>query len=542
LEKLPKGSEAYDHAYKEAMERIEGQKPGFQELAKQVLSWITFARRPLTTLELRHAFAVEIGESEFDEENLPEIEDMISVCAGLVTVDEESDIIRLVHYTTQDYFERTQRVWFPDVQRDIVTTCATYLSFDAFETGFCSTNEEFEARLRLNPLYDYAAQNWGYHARIVSTEVERSVLALLESEANVSASNQAMMASEKYRYGDYSQEVPKNVTGVHLAAYFGLEEITSTLLKKGYQSDCKDTNGRTPLSWAAESGHEAVVRLLLATDGVDSDSKDLFGQTPLSRAAGNGHEAVVKLLLAQDGVDPDSKDDKYGRTPLSRAAEYGYEAVVKLLLATDPVDPDSKDNGGWTPLFWAAEKGHEAVVKLLLAMNGIDPDSKDNDGGTPLAWAAGNGHEVVVKLLVETGAVVNAHDREYRNMLQAAAYNGKHILMQLLTGNEIDPDVQSDMFQDALQLGCIKGHMTVVEQLISLGANPNKIDEHGWTPLLCASWFGEAQIQDYLLSNGGDRDLLSHASTVPPNSWSRIDRSTRLHLDENSRCVQYSGN
>jgi hypothetical protein len=83
LGKLPKGSEAYDHAYKEAMERIEGQVANSQELARQVLAWITCARRPLTTLELRHAFAVEIGESELDEENLPEIEDMVSVCAGL---------------------------------------------------------------------------------------------------------------------------------------------------------------------------------------------------------------------------------------------------------------------------------------------------------------------------------------------------------------------------------------------------------------------------------------------------------------------------
>lgn len=107
LERLSTGSEAYDHAYKEAIERIEGQITDSRELAKQVLSWITCAKKNLTTIELRHAVAVEIGKLELDEENLLDIKDMISVCAGLVTIDKESSTVRLVHYTTQEYFERT---------------------------------------------------------------------------------------------------------------------------------------------------------------------------------------------------------------------------------------------------------------------------------------------------------------------------------------------------------------------------------------------------------------------------------------------------
>jgi ankyrin repeat protein len=87
------------------------------------------------------------------------------------------------------------------------------------------------------------------------------------------------------------------------------------LLKKGRDIDLEDVNGRTPLSLAAEKGHEAVVKLLLANDDVDPDSKDIYGRTPLSWAARSGHEAVVRLLLAKGGVDLNTKDTEYGPDP-----------------------------------------------------------------------------------------------------------------------------------------------------------------------------------------------------------------------------------
>lgn len=151
LAKLSSGSEAYDHAYQSAMERIEEQVADQKELAKQILSWIICAKRPITTSELQQALVVEIGESQLDGENLPQIEDMVSACAGLVTINEESDVIRLVHYTTQEYFERTQKQWFPNTKSDITDTCVTYLSFSTFDSGYCHDLEAtpLQSSLRL---------------------------------------------------------------------------------------------------------------------------------------------------------------------------------------------------------------------------------------------------------------------------------------------------------------------------------------------------------------------------------------------------------
>jgi ankyrin repeat protein len=67
--------------------------------------------------------------------------------------------------------------------------------------------------------------------------------------------------------------------------------------------------------YAAHYGHEAVAKLLLASEKVDPDAKDLMEWTPLIWATKFGHTAIVRLLLDTGKVYADSKDD-YGRTPL----------------------------------------------------------------------------------------------------------------------------------------------------------------------------------------------------------------------------------
>ncbi|RYP02653.1 hypothetical protein DL764_005698 [Monosporascus ibericus] len=129
----------------------------------------------------------------------------------------------------------------------------------------------------------------------------------------------------------------------------GNEAVVQHLLEKGADLKSKDKDSQMPLSWAAQNGHEAVVKQLLDTSKVDIDSKDNDSRTPLSMAANNGHEAIVKLLLATGNVDVDSKDI-YGRTPLSMAVENGHEAVVEPLLATGKVDVNLKDDYGRAPL------------------------------------------------------------------------------------------------------------------------------------------------------------------------------------------------
>jgi hypothetical protein len=93
LNKFKTGWEAYEHAYEKTMKQIQEQIGDRAELAKRALAWLTFAQRALTLTELQHALAVVVGESSFDEENLPDVEELISSCSGLITFNEKNHII-----------------------------------------------------------------------------------------------------------------------------------------------------------------------------------------------------------------------------------------------------------------------------------------------------------------------------------------------------------------------------------------------------------------------------------------------------------------
>src|SRR6266487_2129386 len=137
LQNLPRGIQGLDTTYEQRMKIIDGQEEDSRALAKQVLSWITHAKRPLATVELQHALAVGDGAVELNEDFFPEVEDLVSVCAGSVSgrhslLTKTSTLPAGVHYTKQEYFERTWIHWIPHAQTDIASVCLTYLSLYTF--------------------------------------------------------------------------------------------------------------------------------------------------------------------------------------------------------------------------------------------------------------------------------------------------------------------------------------------------------------------------------------------------------------------------
>jgi ankyrin repeat protein len=523
-----------DSAYERILDRsLDADK------ARVLLHIITAAMRPLSLGELSLALAISAGHRTFtDIRDEVEPEDRFrktlrDLCGLLVVVIDEK--VYLLHQTAKEFLVRGNNSavnknvsnvtrWkhslLPQVSNQILADiCTSYLAFD--QNGI---EQEVFA--------EYSSCYWTVHFRQACVRDGNQLI--------IRAKNICNPISEVYHlwsrmYERHGNVVPKGAESIVIVSALGLAGVVKLLLETGnVDVDCKDPEyGKTPLSWAAEEGHEAVVKLLLETEKVDVDSQDSkYGRTPLSWAAERGHEAVVKLLLDTGKVDIDCKSLQ-NRTPLSFAAENGHEAVVKLLLDTGKVDVECKDYSsgheavvallhdtgkeheecegysfGRTPLSWAAKNGHEAVVKLLLDTEKVDVDCKDSTcGQTPLSWAAKIGHEAVVKLLLDTGKVdVDCKDSEYgQTPLCWAAENGHEAVVKLLldTG-KVDVDAKDSRYgRTPLSWTAKTGHEAVVKLLLDTG----KVDIdckslQNRTPLSFAAENGHEAVVKLLLDTG----------------------------------------
>ncbi|KAJ4341920.1 hypothetical protein N0V95_007105 [Ascochyta clinopodiicola] len=232
---------------------------GDRELARKTLSWITLAKRPLTTAEICCALVVEADEDEVDPENVLAPEDLVSVCAGLVVVDQESAVIRLVHYTTQEYFERTGDFGLPGTTEKLLSTVNMPIveAVNAKDSGnntpltiAAETGQHKMVKLLLNKGADVNAQSGPYSNALQAASYrgnEQAVKMLLDKGAEVNAQG-----------GYYGN-------ALYAALYKGHKQVVRMLFDKGAEVNAQGGRYSNALQAASERGHEQVVKMLLNT-------------------------------------------------------------------------------------------------------------------------------------------------------------------------------------------------------------------------------------------------------------------------------------
>jgi len=258
--------------------------------------------------------------------------------------------------------------------------------------------------------------------------------------------------------------------------------LTTTAAARPLLLDVNATNwdGETALMFAAENGHDAVVKALLQGPGehcatVDVARRNKRGWTAWSLAARSGHLSTVALLL-QEHVQRSLPAD----APPTAVAE-----VTRAIV-------NQQDRNGCTALISAAGQAHREMVAYLLR-EGADLTLRDADGVSALVRALHRGADGIALDLVQAAVTTLSGPAVADADADADAW---------LNAQSVDGDT-------ALTVAAAKGYTDVVQALLAATGGGTRLhldaqDAVGYTALMRASARGHRDIVQLLRAAGAD--------------------------------------
>ena len=541
LKKPPKGyADVYDQAMIRIKQRQDVDEDDF-ELAVSALSWIVHAHRPLTVDELLHAMAIGPSDS-FDSDAVTDRETLLDVTNGLLSIN--NDIVRLPHYTAQEYFEKEGHKWFTfDVEAHITCSSLQYLDSPALSQPLPRKDaaEEYRRRKEDFPFLAYAYEYWGLHAKAAGTDKETSerVGAFLRNEAKVAVFVQALWYTESAEASRW--EIRKGANALHVAAWFGLAGAIPMLVKMEELDVNSADPGleQTPLIYAARRGHADAVKVLLE-QGADVNQGSAYGNTPLFEALDGKHFEVAELLLHEKGLDINHRFFwKTGRTILMEAARRDSPLLNLIMeMRIEDLDVNVVDNDGHSALALACAVGHENVVARLLEDKDIQVNIASETGHTPLSLAAvcedeSCGAKIVAQLL-KNGADPKVKDKEGGGtpVIRAVDEGHPNVLRTFLDHDESLKGQTDDGGRGILHAAAVAGHTEIASLAISLGTAVDARDKLSRTPLHDAARFGNEEMILLLLSHNATIECTDISGRRPWKvAWQNGHTSIIHHLN-----------
>lgn len=538
--------------YDDALRRIKSQDQDDSKLAEKALRWVAYAYRPLSASMLQEAVAIDPEETDYDAEAIPAIDLILDVCSGLLIMDAEASVVRLVHYTAQDYFNTLAESEFLGPHASIAAECLSYLKFDTFQNRSVATPRSVASpRLVMTSIYEgrrlkyynyallpYTLTFWAFHAKAGSpgpqSELGIQIRKFLMSDPRVAL----LTVAEYVAYRRINPSDLAGCKGYGIAAFFGLCDNLRDLLPCVDDVDALllvKTSTReeyTALQLAIYNDQGTAVEVLLE-HGAAIDYGASSMESPLVTAIRTRSVAAATALVARSADVTFSVQGYEGPVALvnwvspcpfiEHIVNAGGKISENDLFAISPlmryiIDNEDIETARWLfehatvvsekkpvpseALITAVQNGCIKAIEILIE-NGADLNlSKTEKGRTCLQIACASTRPNrfhVLKLLVDRGINVNARDELCRTALHDAISNGDEDLALALARNGADINHKTLARKTALHMAIYHYHTEVALALLQHDADVDIQDNLGLTALHLASITGQSRIADTLL-------------------------------------------
>jgi ankyrin repeat protein len=235
-----------------------------------------------------------------------------------------------------------------------------------------------------------------------------------------------------------------------------------------------------------QAGDRAAALKMIA-EGADVNQPQPDGTTPLHWAAYRVDRELVLALLRKGARA--NVVNAYGASPLAEAVKVANVELVAMLLEAG-TNANLANEDGQTPLMLAARTGNVAVAKLLV-QHGAEVNRREGyRDQSAVMWAAGQGHAEMVAFLVSQKAdlSIRAESNEWMTQITSeprVLYRPTGGLTPLLY---------------AARAGCL----ACVTTMVQAGADVDRPNPDGMTPMMMALDNGYPDVARYLLERGAN--------------------------------------